>query len=36
MGRKKNKKRNAYHEEDGHAFHKNRFIDEKTGGTVPR
>jgi hypothetical protein len=35
-GGKENTKRNAYHEGDGHAFCKNRFIDEKTGGAGPR
>ena len=31
-----NTKMNAYHEGDGHAFRKNRFINEKTRGTGPR
>ena len=35
-GGKKNIKRNAYHEGDGYAFHKNRSFDEKTGGIGPR
>ena len=35
-GEKENTKRNAYREGDGHAFRKNRFINEKTGGTGPR
>jgi hypothetical protein len=32
-GREKNTRRNAYREEDGHAFCKNRLINEKIGGT---